>query len=43
MYTLIVPPYSKYWSEDGLVTPKKEAKVKGKAHPISGHEGPEVE
>jgi len=26
MYTLIVPPYSKYWPEDGLVKQKHVAK-----------------
>jgi len=27
MYTLNVPPYSKYWPEDGLVKPKHVAKT----------------
>jgi len=27
MYTLSVGPYSKYWSEDGLVEPKHVAKT----------------
>jgi len=27
MYTLNVPPYSKYWLEDGLVKPKHVAKT----------------
>jgi hypothetical protein len=27
MYTLNVPPYSKYWTEDGLVKPKHVAKT----------------
>jgi len=27
LYTLNVPPYSKYWPEDGLVKPKYVAKT----------------
>ena len=27
MYTLNVPPYSKYWPEDGLVKPKYVAEI----------------